>query len=441
MLNMEQAIMRYSVEDVIRIFTDAPVRSDMVVELNIAQSMNRIAAAHLSIERAMKFVISEAGGEITKNHDLPSRFNQLRQYDADSATFLEEAFEEAVRHYGYNTNVTYMKHLQSLETYLQATGTDDHFQDIRYWELSQSTDASIARQISPTLHLELLHAVKAILLPSESRKDTVSQRVEWAIRYTMPHGSDLGYTTGSEKEVAVKAYSDWITGFTSHTEAVRQAFVTGIHNDTGFISDSLNEAYRKLALSTDPAVRYFAETLTILPKQQRDFIPDVKWLGSMDFQSGMVSTPGGDLLGFINRRLDGTWAITPSKNGPIMVTAIAQNQTDARCYLADLLTRSVDVSFGEKEHQLRMVGDGLDLFNVQYITNDELLEEIFTIGDGIYKVSVWDNTHGIETGNDIIMKLTDKEYPSIREVLMGTVTNVQDHIVTMQGHTYIDSVE
>ena len=107
-----------------------------------------------------------------KDHDLPSRLNELRQNEQHSAKFLEEAFEDAVRHYRYNANATQMKHLKSLDTYLEATGSDDRFQDIRYWELTQSTNEMILRTIYLTLHMELLYALREILLVSKSPKDT-----------------------------------------------------------------------------------------------------------------------------------------------------------------------------------------------------------------------------------------------------------------------------
>ena len=186
MERLQQATVKHSLEDVIRILENEPVQGDLIVQLPIAETMNRVSIAHLSIERAMKFLITDAGGPLVKNHDLPSRLNELRQHKLESAKFLEEAFGEAVQHYRYNTNATQMKHLKSLETYLKATGSDEDFQAIRYWELSQSTDENLIRQINLRLHLDLLHALREILLASERPKGTVSVRVEKAVRNAMP---------------------------------------------------------------------------------------------------------------------------------------------------------------------------------------------------------------------------------------------------------------
>ena len=195
---MQRAVIRHSVNDVIGVLENQPVRPGMNVGLTVAQVMNRVSIAHLSIERAMKFVITEAGGDLIKDHDLPSRLKELRQHEPGSAKFLEEAFEAAVRHYRYNANATHMKHLKSLETYLEATGSDKHFQDIRYWELTQSTGEIIVRQIYLTLHMELLHAMTEILLAPGRPKDIVSTRVERAVRDAMFSSRELSYSPGSE---------------------------------------------------------------------------------------------------------------------------------------------------------------------------------------------------------------------------------------------------
>ena len=85
--NLKRTVMRYSVMDAIKTIQNNPLRPDMIAELTIAQVMNRISNAHLSIERGLKFLITEAGGTYVRNHDLPSRLNELRQYESKSAEY------------------------------------------------------------------------------------------------------------------------------------------------------------------------------------------------------------------------------------------------------------------------------------------------------------------------------------------------------------------
>ena len=77
MVNSERAVIRPSVMDVFKVLENQPVRPDMVASLTVAQVMNRVSIAHLSIERAMKFIITGSGGPLIKYHDLPSRLNEL----------------------------------------------------------------------------------------------------------------------------------------------------------------------------------------------------------------------------------------------------------------------------------------------------------------------------------------------------------------------------
>ena len=252
MEEIKGAVIRHSVNDVIRVLENEPVRPDMIVELTAAQVMNRVSIAHLSIERAMKFVITDAGGPLVKDHDLPSRLNELRQYEPASAKFLEDAFEDAVRHYRYNANEPHMKHLKSLDAYLEATSSDESFQDIRYWELTQSTDEMILRTIYLTLHIELLQAMNEILLEPERPKDTVSTRVKRAIEEAMFHSRELSYSLGSDKENFVKSYIKWLQGFKSLTEAISYAFEKETADLDEFTLKTINQAYQELSKSTDP---------------------------------------------------------------------------------------------------------------------------------------------------------------------------------------------
>ena len=428
----ESAVIHHSVIDVIGVLENQPVRPDMIVELTAAQVMNRVSIAHLSIERAMKFVITEAGGPLIKNHDLPSRLNELRQYEPESAKFLEEAFEDAVRHYRYNSNSTHMKHLKSLDTYLDATGSDESFQDIRYWELTQSKNEMILRTIYLTLHMELLHAMGEVLLAPDRPKDIVSTRVEMTVRDAMFSNRELSHSPGSDKEQSVQSYIEWLKGFESFTDAISHEFKKGSAGQDEFRTAIINEAHQELSKSKDPAVRYFAETLTVLPKQQRDAIPCVEWLGPEPFRAGKVSTPGGDVLGFIYRRSDARWDIAPSRNRPAMVPPVTESQTDARCYLADLLTRNARVIIGDEERQVRLVGKEYDLFKGNY-------GMMKPWGDTVFEATFWDAEHGLTNGTSIRLEAAMGDPPQVLHILEGTVTEVKDRKVFVRGRNYFDA--
>ena len=433
---VERAVIRHSVRDAIKVLEDQPVRPDVFAELTVMQIMNRVSSAHLSIERAMKFIITEAGGPLIKDHDLPSRLNELRQYEPESAKFLEEAFGEAVRHYRYNANAAHMKHLKSLETYFEATGSDKVFQEIRYWELTQSTDEILVSQIYLTLHMELLHALKEILLAPQRPKDTISERVERDVRSAMSPRRELICTEGTDKERSIKAYIEWRRGFKSFREAITVASREGIANGDEFILGIINKAFQQLVTSKDPAVKYFAETLTVLPKQPRDATPCVEWMGPEKYQVGLVSTPGGDELGYIHRRSDGLWNVTSERDDSVQLSAITKTQTDAKCYLATLLTRKARVIVGDEEKQLRIVGEEYNLFKRDYDQMAKWLEDMAGAAEPTFQVTFWDNTHGITSGDMLRLQTPSNSSPRAIDILEGTVTEVKDHEIFVQGVEY-----
>ena len=74
MADIQRAIIRHSVRDVIRILENEPVKGDMMPEITAVHVMNRVSIAHLSIERAFKFLITKAGGPLIETHDLRHRY-------------------------------------------------------------------------------------------------------------------------------------------------------------------------------------------------------------------------------------------------------------------------------------------------------------------------------------------------------------------------------
>ena len=245
-------------------------------------------------------------------------------------------------------------------------------------------------------------------------------------------------TEGSEKERSVRSYLEWLNGFDCCGKALAEAVRNGVPEGDGLMLEVTSKAFQELAQSTDPAVRYFAETLTVLPRQQRDAIPYVEWLGPTTHQMGIVSTPGGDELGDIRRRPDGLWNITPSRDGPVTVTAIAESQTDARCYLADLLTRPARLIVENDERDLRIVGEGLGIFEAAYYLDSNQWEATSGNEQHISQVTFWDDAHSIKVGDVVRLEVQSSKYPRTMDVLEGAVRDVKEHKVFIDGTPYCD---
>ena len=338
MRRIERDILQYSVEDAILLLENSPVQGDLFPQITVVQVMNRVSIAHLSIERAVKFLIRESGGSPEEIHDLNKLYAQLSQHNPDSANFLESVFQSAVAHYRYNPNAANMNHLKTLEGYLEVSGTNQAFQDVRYWELTQSLDEILLSKIYLTIHIELLHALREVLLEPKRSMDTVTDRVERLVFDTIRQTGDLRYQSGTSKEQSVTNYVQWIHSHQSFRDALADAVNREFKIGDAFAEESVRKVYNALLEANDPAVRYFAFSLDVLPKQPRDTIPNIEWLKPDKERRGKVRTPGGTELGIIERHVDGLWYITAFRSGPIGPSAKAATQTDARCYLAADLT-------------------------------------------------------------------------------------------------------
>ena len=432
---MQRAIIRHSVRDVIRILENEPVKGDMVLEITVVQVMNRVSIAHLSIERAFKFLITRAGGPLVETHDLRRRYQELLEHDPLSAQFMEETFEAAVRHYRYNPNAANMKHLQTLERYLEVVATDNEFQNIRYWELTQSLDEILLRRISLSIHTELLHGLSELLLTIDRPSmKTVADRVERAVKDAMWPTAEMVYDSGTAKEQSIHSYKEWRRGFNTWCDALAEAVQKHFNIGDDFMANLTRNAYRTLLEAADPAVWYFASTLDVLPSQPRDLIPCVEWLGPEKERRGAVETPAGTHLGFIDRDFDGLWYITSLRG----MSAKARSQTDARCYLAALLSSPALVTMDGEVRSLRIVGDEHSFYEENY---DEIGRRFNRTGDEnvwTHKVVFWDRNHGIEVNAKLRVEVRRGKTAGIVSIVEGTVTEVAEHEVYLSGSEWLD---
>ena len=437
MVNIEREIIRHSVEDVIRILENEPVKGDMVPEITAVQVMNRVSIAHLSIERALKFLITKAEGSFEETHDLRHRHQELRDYDPAAAESLDGAFEAAVGHYQYKPNADSMKHLKSLERYLEVTGSNKAFQDIRYWELTQSLDEIRLRQVYLSIHIELLHGLSEILLAPDRPKETVADRVEREVSNAMWPAAKMAYSPGTSEERSINSYIAWLQGFSSKRKALTEAVQKGFNIGDNFMANVAGDAYATLRDSADPAVSYFASTLDVLPKQSRDVIPCVEWLDPEKKLNGLVKTPAGTDLGIIKRGLDGLWCITPLREGLVRVSAKARSQTDARCYLGILLTRPARVTVEGKDRSLRIVEEGYNPFQRNYDEINRRYEGTCDDKTWTHKMTLWDKDHGIDINKTVRVEVPRRDIDRVL-ILEGTVTEVAEHEVYLSASEMVD---
>ena len=428
---MDEHIVRWSVQDVIRILQSAPVSPDMIPEVTITQVVNRAPTAHLSIEKTLKFLISKAGGSPEEHHHLHTHLTTLRQHDPCSGAFLDKAFSDATQFYGLNANVRDLKHLKSLDSYLSMVGTADAFHKMRYWELDQSKDAKAISRVWLPLHLEIVYALRELLFTREKPRRTIMDRVEDAVRAAMLPNGELWYGPGTPRENSVNAYITWIqqhgTCKTALQDAIQNHFAIGDQ----MANDIVKKAYETLSTSQDPAVQYLTVRLDVLPPQPRDVTPPVEWIGPEKERHGIVKTPGGYCLGYIDRSSDGVWHITPSRNGVVRVSARTETQTDARYYLTQLLTAPATVTVDNNQKPSRLVGEKYDLFqrNYQHSQHGTTAEPV----DWSHKLTFWDETHGITVHQQIKVEVQDSDFPDVINILEGQVTDAAGSEIYIVG--------
>ncbi len=428
-----------SIEDVMEMIDASPMRNDLISFANSVQLTNRAHNAHLAIEQGLKTLIVHAGGEFEETHALLKLFRRLEAVDRDTGTFLTVAFRDAVEFYGYNVNADGFNQFRSLEDYLARVGGQKAFELYRYWTLDNlSETGQDIPPISLPVHRELLQAI-ALLVGPEMRR-TVSQRVDQAIFHAMSDTGHMWYTdTDTKKQAQVRNYLSWFQAQKAPyrfvlKDVVRRKFRVGEDEYTGRV---LKKAYERLRQSEDPATRYFINRLEYLPKNSQKpiagFYPNVEWFNDKETR-GMVVTPGGSLLGFVERYADGGWGIEPAETGLARVTDVAETFADAKSYLVDRLTRRIDVKFGNVVREMRIVSDSDFIVPAQ--RGDDWTDTANVTES--YELEFWDDQHGLQSGAPIMARLRHKEHPSLVSVLEGNVCSVDGAKVWVSGSELLD---
>ena len=434
--NFERTIIQVSIEDVIRILEDAPARGHFIPYITIAEVLNRVAIAHLSIEKAIKFLILEKEKEFAKDHHLGNQFRKLKKYAPEPAAFLEDVFKSSILHYGINDKSQGMTHFRRLDAYLDTTGSGDVLKKvIRYWELEPSLDSTLLRQVHLSIHMELLYGLHEILIEPGREWDTVEARVEKAVETAMFPNGGMTYCLATANERSAKMYRDWLNQFGTLREALADAVKRDFILGNELTAKTARSAYKALLDAKDPAVLHFARALDILPPQPRDVVPDVEWLDGNRRQKGRVSTPSGVDLGIIERGPHGRWYITPNQVGPIGEPAKAETQKDAICYLAQLLSRPARVACDGVVSSLRIIGKDRNVFketrkNCRNPDQDTLDDETKK-----YRVEFWEENHGIEVRKEIVVESERSESQglTLTDILSGEVQEVIGHQIIVTG--------
>ena len=305
------------------------------------------------------------------------------------------------------------------------------FNNMRYWELKQSLNEDLLRRLSLQTHYEILKGIREAVISTGQPSETVKDRVESALEDAILPANEMAYIIGSVKQEAVEAYLSWVLGYETNEDALADAFQKDFQIGDEFMNSAARRAFETLGNATDPAVKYLARVLSVLPKQQRDATPCVEWMGPQQFVFGRVHTPGGTTLGHIERGPDGIWNVIPARDGLVRVSATASSQTDARCYLADLLTTCARLKSDGPETELRVVDIKYKFFRraSSLSKTDQGKGDMHSRN---FTVTFWDDDHGLIPEQEV--KIVYGKGGRMEEVVEGTVTNVFGAEVQVVGY-------
>ena len=453
-------IVRESISDAINILDSAPLRPSMFSQLNIMQLGNRIPVAHLAIEHGLKALIREKAdndsafevlrwlddGNKGKRHRLANLYSKLREVDDDQAKFLEEAFNDAVKFFGYNTGRNGFKHFESAESYLCKVATDKVFNAMRYWVIEGTEEqAKTIASISPPVHREILCALRCLFFPDF--RETVSERVVSSLINARFEGKIL-YRNGTfngERDSRIRS----VERLTQENACVLHVLETAnkMGEDVRALVATLVQAYIDGNVDTtksdDHAVRYFFSTLSYLlsgsQPQDPKAVAEENWL-KPDGTSREIRTSAGTPLGWVSKLADGAWAIAPMEEGTPGEMAIAWQLKDAKNFLINRLTSKVAVTAnGGKVRELRVFtrshrwpfptpasNDGSKYAGTPLHPHPDRV---------IYKLQFWDVNHGLELGDLVTMDLLLGEYDTVGGLtpiqLRGKVTSVENQSIAV----------
>ena len=445
MVTLDNYKIEESIRDVIRILDSAPIHIDMIQDTNLAQLTNRAPIAHLAIERGLKALISQADGSAKCTHSLHKLYLDLGKCESESAGYLSVAFDDAVKFFRYNINRAGFNQFRTLNDYFSKVGGEKAFDELRYWAIGQSSGASSPiPYISLPIHRELLCALEDLFISGSCT--TVSSRVEHEVHDELTWPTRLAYGVGDiPRESSINWYLNWLrehdTRRSALEEAVRRDFVVKVDDDV--VSQILLDAFAKLKVSEDPAVRNYIHTLTYLPRGSQprppDANPDVEWLAE-DKTRCRVSTPAGSTLGYVTKQADSAWAISPLVSGPFSESAVAWALADAKYYLVSRLTKQVDVNIRDETKPLRIVRDR-DSFPLSAGIPDSEDDKTRDSEGSIYTLEFWDAEHGLCPEDTVGVKLQMQKYPSAVAVLDGTVAKVEYQKVWIRGRVLHDLIQ
>ena len=439
--------------DVISILDSASLTgNELVPQYRAMQIANRALIAHHSMEKGFKDRLKRGGVEYPKKgpkgHDLNVLYQLTHQINQGTwAQSLAESYNDAVTFYEYDIQA--LPHLATLDTYLDKVGSNRMFAKMRYWLEDQtlSTDAvESILHISLPLHREILQSLWPLVAYDQQR--FVSQRVDQILRMELQRA--CAYSLGTPSDQSSKLIVQWLKTHPEFRTAMREAVQKDFHIeeiDEGG-NKKLREAFQRLYTpdenevipspppSADPAIAFFIGTSRDIPPGSQNKYPDargeIKWLNPQHTRAE-IFTPGGDVLGFIEKHPQSRWhAQTIWNNGG----AFSKDFDDGLQWIITCHCK-----------QIAMTVDGQTIRRYIFSTHDFLpipvsSGEMTEIDEPqMYEIDFWSDDHNLRVGQQVTITLKWQEESSVGDRLEGKVSNIEDRKVRILGNHLLDIVD
>lgn len=121
------------------------------------------------------------------------------------------------------------------------------------------------------------------------------------------------------------------------------------------------------------------------------------------------------------------------------LTAKAETQTDARCFLATVSSRVAEVAVNVEERQHRIVANRETLLDWELGEPSNAVDPP-SAGEGRHhRVVFWKEDHGIRPGDRVGIRVLARPERALVHVLQGIVAQVEQHEVHLLGRSFHDS--
>lgn len=380
--------------------TSAPLAPDREGRLHqwrqsiIPQRASKLAVAHSAIENGLKHLINKRKGNYKHKHDLAGLLDELRACNPEVAASLDSAFAAAAEFYGTDTQHPAYRHLASLPDYLEKVGSKKHFELLRYVGLESSIDDPALEYVHMEFHYEILCALDEAIRP---RYGTIANRVEYFARLAFLD-SPLLESLASHSAASKEAYVGWLEEQDTYVEAIRKLTTrrNAISNEHANCA-AIDVCY-KLTGSEDLALRTIAHGFVLSELTQHGEI-ETRVSRPKEVKNQLVTTPAGDLLGYIRHLPTGFWLATDDiySTNP----AWFRTERDARLYLARLFLVELFITTARGSSTYRSVSTkryrGSE--ENQRVASSEFNWAEF--GKGEIWLKLWDSHHDLQPSEHI----------------------------------------